>query len=78
MSRFIKLTDCILNTNAIHKIIIQPNTYYIITKKIDGFEWKFAGSGIGSMSSNDKCEFTIREKEHPIDYKIVSDWISKL
>lgn len=78
MSRFIRLTHTVLNTNAIHKIIIEPTKYYIITKKMDGFSWRFAGSGMGSISSNDRCEITVCEKEHPNDYKIISDWISKL
>lgn len=50
MSRFIKLTNIVVNTNAIHKIIIEPTKYYIITKKMDGFSWRFAGSGMGSIS----------------------------
>jgi hypothetical protein len=37
MSKFIKLTNFLLNTNDIHKIVIQPNKYYIVDKKIDCF-----------------------------------------
>ena len=78
MSRFLKLTNVVLNTNQIHKILIQPNKYYIMTKKMDGFDFKIAGSGYGSISSNDRCEINVCEKENPTDYKIISDWISKI
>ncbi len=35
MSKFLKLTNFVLNTNDIHKIIIQPNKYciHIASKK---------------------------------------------
>jgi hypothetical protein len=78
MSRFIKLTNLIVNTNTISKIIVKPNKYYIMTKEIDGFEWKFAGSGFGNIYSRNTCEIEVCEREHPMDYKIVSDWISKI
>ena len=75
MSRFIKLTNFLLNTNDIHKIVIQPNKYYIhiVSKKIEGFNWGF---GIGSISSF-TSEIEVCETKNSIDYKIVSNWISK-
>jgi len=75
MSRFIKLTNFLLNTNDIHKIVIQPNKYYIhiVSKKIEGFNWGFGISNISSFTS----EIEVCETKHSIDYKIVSDWISK-
>jgi hypothetical protein len=78
MSKFIKLTNFLLNTNDIHKIVIQPNKYYIhiISKKIDGFNWSFSGFGSGSIYSN-TSEIEVCEMKHSTDYKIVSDWISK-
>ena len=41
MSKFLKFTNFLLNTNDIHKIVIQPNKYcfHIVTKKMDGFNW---------------------------------------
>jgi len=35
MSKFIKLTNILFNTNDIHKIVIQPNKYliHIVGKK---------------------------------------------
>jgi hypothetical protein len=77
MSRFIKLTKLVINTNDIHQIYIHPNKYYIYLKSIDGFCWSFAGSGMGSFSShNSKIE--VCETKDYADYKIVSDWISKI
>jgi hypothetical protein len=49
-----------------------------MTKEIDGFEWKFAGSGFGNIYSRNTCEIEVCEREHPMDYKIVSDWIRKI
>jgi len=41
MTKFIKLTNCLLNTNHIHKIVIHPNKYciHIANYKIYGFNW---------------------------------------
>ena len=78
MSKFIKLTNFLLNTNDIHKIVIQPNKYYIhiVSKKIDGFNWGIHGFGVGNISSY-TSEIEVCEIKHSTDYKIVSDWISK-
>ena len=78
MKKFIKLTNMILNTNDINIILIEPKKYYIHTtgKKFDGFLWMFWGVGSGCISSyNNKIE--VCEIKHPIDYKIVTEWISK-
>ena len=39
MSKFLKLTTILFNTNDIHKIVIIPNKYYIhiVNKQIRGF-----------------------------------------
>jgi len=78
MSKFIKFTNFILNTNNIHKIVIKPNKYYIhiVSKNFDGFSWNFAGFGIGNISSY-SAEIEVCETKHSIDYKILSDWIDK-
>jgi len=78
MTRFLKLTNMILNTNNIHKILIEPNKYYIrvMTKKNDGFLWLIAGSGVGGISSFYE-EIEVCQTKHAIDYKIVSDWIAR-
>ena len=79
MSKFIKLTNFLLNTNDIHKIVIHPNKYFIhmVSKKIDGFNWGIGGFGLGNISSY-TYEIEVCETEHSIDYKIVSDWIRKI
>ena len=78
MSRFIKFTNLLLNTNDIHKIVIQPNKYhvYIENKTINGFNWGIGGFGLGSISSY-TSEIEVCETKHPTDYKMLSDWIDK-
>ena len=78
MSKFLKLTNLLLNTNDIHKIVIQPNKYYIhiVSKKIDGFNWGVGWFGLGNISSY-AYDIEVCEIKASTDYKIVSDWISK-
>ena len=78
MSKFLKLTNFLLNTNDIHKIVIKPNKYlfHIVSKKMDGFNWGIGGFGIGNISSY-TYEFEVCETNHSTDYKIVTDWIGK-
>jgi len=79
MSKFIKFTNFILNTNDIHKIVIKPNKYviHLISKQIDGFNWGIGVFSLGNISSY-TSEFEVCETKHSTDYKIVSDWISKI
>jgi len=78
MTKFIKLTNCLLNTNHIHKIVIQSNKYYIhiANCKINGFNWGIGGFSFGNIFSY-SSEIEVCEKKHSIDYKIVTQWISK-
>ena len=78
MSKFIKFTNAIFNTNDIHKIVITPNKYiiHIVSKKLDGFQWTIGSFGIGNISSY-IYEIEVCEIKHPTDYKIVLDWIDK-
>jgi len=78
MSKFLKLNKFLLNTNDIHKIVIQPNKYciYIVSKKIDGFNWGIGGFGLGNISSY-TSEIEVCETNNSNDYKIVTDWIDK-
>jgi hypothetical protein len=78
MSKFLKLTNFLLNTNDIHKIVIKPHKYYIyiVGKKIDGFNWIFGSFGLGNISSYTD-EIEVCETNHSIDYKILTDWIDK-
>ena len=79
MTGFMKLTNILINTNDIHKILISPNKYniQIMSKKNDGFMWLFGGTGFGFFSSS-HYELEICETKHPTDYKIVSEWINKI
>ena len=76
MSKFIKLTTLIINTNNIQSIFIKPNKYiiHIVSNKIDVSMWNVAGFGSGNISSYNN-EIEVCETEHPCDYKIVSHWI---
>jgi hypothetical protein len=47
-----------------------------VSKQIDGFHLGIGGFGIGNISSY-ISEIEVCEMKHSIDYKIVSDWISK-
>jgi hypothetical protein len=76
MSKFLKLTNLIVNKNYIHSIFIKPNKYYIhvVSNKFDGSTWNVAGFGIGNISSYN-YEIEVCETKNPSNYKIVSDWI---
>jgi hypothetical protein len=78
MSKFLKLTNFLINTSDIHKIVIQPNKYYIhiVGKKYDGFSWSTSLFGFGSISSYTNT-IEVCETNHLTDYKIVTDWINK-
>lgn len=75
MSRFLRLTDCILNTHHISRILILPNKYKILLTNhgTDGF--LIGGSGVckGAMDTLMICG-----EKQPTDYKHVSDWIHSL
>jgi hypothetical protein len=78
MSKFLKLTNFLLNTNDIHKIVIHPNKYciHIVSKQLDGFNISMVGFTIGKISSY-MSEIEVCETKHSMDYKIISDWIHK-
>jgi hypothetical protein len=66
-----------VNTNDIHKIVINPNKYYIhITgKTFSGNSWNLGWIGLGVISTDNQV-IEVCEINHSIDYKIVSEWIS--
>lgn len=78
MSKFLKLTNLIININYIHSIFIKPNKYYIhvVSNKFDGSNLCVAGFGYGNISSHN-YEIEVCETKDSSDYKIVSDWIDK-
>ena len=76
MSRFLKLTKIIINTNQIRIIDFKnPSEYniHLVTKEFSGF-FMF---GSGNVQSSEPY-FIICEKKDPEDYKIVSDWIKNV
>lgn len=75
MSRFLKLTDMLINTNNINKIFIQQNKYYIniASKSFSGINF-FSFGYIYSDNSN----ITICKTKNPKDYEIVTNWINKI
>ena len=77
MSKFIKLTNLIININYIQSIVIKPNKYYInvVSNNFDGSKWSIAGFGMGTISSYNS-EIEVCETKHSSDYKIVSEWIN--
>ncbi len=78
MSKFIRLTNFLINTNNIHSILIQPNKYVIqiVSKNINGFNVGIFGFSMGNISSV-TSEIEVCEKKHSTDYKIITDFINK-
>ena len=77
MSKFIKLTNLIININYIQSIVIKPNKYCInvASNKFDGSKWSVAGFGMGTISSYNSV-IELCKTQNSSDYKIVSDWIA--
>jgi hypothetical protein len=78
MTKFIKLTNLIINTKYIQSIVIKPNKYYInvLSNKFDGSNWNSPIYGMCTISSYNS-EIEVYETENSRDYKIISDWIDK-
>ena len=74
MRKGVKLTDIMINVSHIRFIKFNPKEY-----KIELATNYFNGSlilGTGTIISN-SYEVTVCEKEHPDDYKLVTEWITK-
>ena len=74
MSRFLKLTNIIINKNVIQHIHINKDKdkiiIYLMTNKSDGF--MMFGGGLFHSSNT---EFEVCKTENLSDYKKVTDWI---
>lgn len=79
MSRFLKLTNVILNTKFIHKIDITPNKYIIsvVPQEFSGSGWNVGWFGLSQINTHN-YNVVICKTEKPDDYKQVFDWINKL
>ena len=83
MSRFLKLSNYLLNINDIHRINIYPNKYYVqvITKQIIGTDVKIygVGSGVGYGYGNVNSftyDVEVCKKTNSEDYHTLTDWIN--
>lgn len=78
MSRFIKLTNMMLNTNTIKKISIMPNKYsiHLHNEFQSGFGIFICGSGFMNYTGDIVADvMEVCENADPINYKIITDWI---
>jgi hypothetical protein len=77
MSKFLKLTYHLINTRYITMISVYRGEYHIhIGKSVENHIQGFTMFGTGFFS-RDASTIAIKEKEHPENYKIVTDWIKK-
>ena len=78
MSKFIRLSTFLVNTNDIQKIMITPNNYciHLVGKQINGLTCNIAGFGVGNIHSY-TGQIEVCKTKHSIDYKIMTDWINK-
>ena len=72
MTRFLRLTNMLLNVNQIRLIEIRPDKYTIRMNAhhIQGFTFFGRGSFESYNHDLDCCK-----KLNSIDYKIISDWL---
>ena len=75
MSRFIKLSQCVVNTKYISHIVINPSKFQIKMTIYDLNGQLFFGTG---GLSNTNYILDIDEKTNPGDYQIVNQWIGQI
>ena len=74
MSKFLKITNFIINKNFIHHIVLTNQDKIIIqlmANKMDGF-FLFGGGRINSQNTT----IELCKTKHSKDFKIVTDWIN--
>ena len=71
-SRFLRITNFLINVNQIRRIDINPGAYkiHLIPSELSGFTLV----GTGSFQSSAET-YTATEKDNIIDYKLISDWL---
>ena len=74
MSRFLKLSKCVINTQLIRYVLIEPAKYEfkLMSGELSG-TWML---GSGSVST-DNSHLIVCEKDSPTDFKSVTDWIKE-
>ena len=74
MSRFLKLSKCVINTQLIRYVLIEPTKYEfkLMSGTLSG-AWLM---GSGSIST-DNSQVIVCEKESPGDFKSVTEWIKE-
>jgi len=74
MSRFLKLSKCVINTQLIRYVLIEPAKYEfkLMSGELSG-TWML---GSGSVST-DNSHLTVCEKDSPTDFKSVTEWIKE-
>ena len=76
MSRFLKLTQLIINTSKIGTIEKKQNKYYV--NLLDGSILSgFSLFGSGTLKT-EYCTIEICKEKHSIDYRIMEKWVSNL
>ena len=73
MSRFIKLTNCIINVRHVRNILYNEPNKYVINfsyNKMNGFILV----GSGNFTTHNEVVHVCKEK-NPEDYNIVKKWI---
>jgi len=77
MSKFLRLSYDLINTRHITMINMYKGEYHIkIGKSVENSIQGFTMFGTG-IFTRDNTTIIIKEKEHPENYKIVTDWIKK-
>ena len=78
MSRFIKLTNVLINTSKITIIENTGTTYYVKTCG-PGLTSGFSIFGFGLIDTSDSINYIeICKDKHPIDYQIMEKWVRNL
>ena len=78
MSRFIKLTNILINTSKIIFIQNTGTTYYVKTLG-PNLPYGFFIFGFGFIDTSSSYNFIeICKNKHPIDYEIMEKWVRNL
>ena len=75
MTRFIKLTNLIVNTSKIVTIDILPTKYIMYMNNNHFNGWMLFSSGAVESTHN---KVDICKNEHPEDYQIIKEWIDSI